>query len=246
MNGPFYHNHRLYTVEGRKSSSDRLCMYQVTSQELTLVDTVDLGVDTCCHPLVDGHNKQVYIPRAESRGVSVVSWDNTRLTTQRTLTCVGACYSVSVLSSHTLCACDRNRGTVSVVSVTDNTVTATLQKPAEVRYDSPNKIAVAAGNTILVMYGFKLVVYKNGVYSPGTMVPMPVGLQSVQGMSSDGVSRFLICDGRSNTVFILDVSGKLCHKINIATSSYVVDCTVGDGKLWVGSWNGGIVVLSPQ
>ncbi len=218
-------------------------MYQVTGQGLILLDSVDLGVDTCCSPCVDGQTQQVYIPRTASRGVSVVSWDDTRLTKQRTLTCVGECYSVGVLSPDTLCACDASSGTVSVVSVTDNTVTATLRKPAEVRDATPKKIAVA-GNATLVMYGCKLVAYKNGVSSPGTMVSIPAGLHSVRGMSSEGVSRFFVSDDKA--VFILDVSGKLCDKISIGTDSHVVDCTVGDGKLWVGCWDGDIVVLSPQ
>ncbi len=46
-------------------------------------------------------------------------------------------------------------------------------------------------------------------------------------------------------VFTLDASGKLCDKININTDSYVRDCTVVDGKLWVGCDNGDIAVLSP-
>ncbi len=138
MCGPScYHNHRLYTVEWRESSSDRLCMYQVTGQGLTLLDSVDLGVDTCTNPCMDCHTQQVYIPRVYSHGVPVVSWDDTRLTKQPTLKCVGECWSVGVISPHTLCACDETSNGVSVVNVTDDTVTATLSKPAEVIDDPP-------------------------------------------------------------------------------------------------------------
>ncbi len=245
MIGPYYHNHRLYTVEGRKSSSDCLCMYQVTSEGLTLLDTVDLGVDTCWQPRVDGHSRQVYIPRGHSRGVLVVSWDGTRLRRQPTLTCVGECESVAVMSPNTLCACDENSESVNVVRVTDNTVTATLVKPNWVRDETPYKLAVT-GNTILVMYSFRLVVYENGVSSPGTMIAWPAGLRWFSGMSSDDVSRFLVCSPQSKAVFVLDVNGTLCDKINIDTNSNAEDFTVGDGKLWVGCYNGDIVTLSPQ
>ncbi len=92
--------------------------------------------------------------------------------------------------------------------------------------------------------GSNLVVYRNGVSSPGTMVPWPVGLGDVYGMSSDGVSRFLLCDRDSNAVLTLDVRGNPCDKINVDTDSWICDCTVVDGELWVGCWNGDIVVMS--
>ncbi len=219
-------------------------MYQVSGQGLTLLDTVTVEEDW--YPRVDGHSQQFYIPRGNSRGVSVISWEDNRLTPQPTLECVGECWSVGVMSPHTLCACDRSSGSVSVVSVTDDTVTARLSKPEEVRDKEPWKTAVL-GDSVLVRYGgHNLVVYENGVSSPGTMVTRPAGLQSVMGMSSDGVSRFLLCDEDSNAVWTLDVAGKLCDKINIDTGSKVWDCTVVDGKLWVGCVNGDIVVLSPQ
>ncbi len=152
---------------------------------------------------------------------------------------------MGVMSPHTLCMCDRGSGSVKFVSVTNDTVTARLSKPEEARYKTPQRTAVL-GDSVLVRYqGDNLAVYENGVSNPGTMVTWSSGLQSVSGMSSDGISRFLVFDW-SNAVFILDVSGKLCDKINIDTDSVVCDCTVVDGKLWVGCYNGDIVVLSPQ
>ncbi len=229
----------------RRDFIDSLCMYQVSGQGLTLLDTVTVE-GYSLYPRVDGHIQQVYIPREWSSGVSVVSWEDNRLTPQPTLKCVCECYSVGVISPHTLFACDRDKGSVSVVSVTNDTVTARLSKPEEVRDKKPRGTAVL-GDSVLVRYeGDNLVVYENSASSPGTMVTWPAGLQSVYGMSSDGVSRFLVCERGSNTVFTLDVTGKLCDKINIHTGSRVRDCTVVDGKLWVGCYNGDIVVLSPQ
>ena len=219
-------------------------MYQATGHELTLLDTVELGVHTCCLPCVDGHTQHVYIPHGRSGGVSVVSWDDTRLRRQSTLTCVGECYSVGVISRHTLCVCDASTGNVSIVSVAADAVTSTLEKPADVRNKTPYKIAVA-GNVILVMYDFTLVVYKNGAYSTGAMIPTPHGLQSVSGMLSDGASRFFISDRDTKAVFILDVRGNLCGKISIVTNNKVRDCTIWDGKLYLGCWNGNVVIL-PQ
>ena len=180
------------------------------------------------------------------RSVSVVSWEDNRLTPQPTLECVGECPSVGVMSPHTLCVCDVDSRSVSVVSVTDDTVTARLSKPEEVRDKEPWRTAVL-GDSVLVRYeGDNLVVYENGVSSPGTMVTWPAGLQSVCGMSSNGVSRFLVCDEESDIVFTLDVSGNLCDKIKIDTDSEIWDFTVVDGKLWVGCLNYSyIVIMSP-
>ncbi len=195
---------------------------------------------------MDGHSQQVYIPRGDSCGVSVVSWEDNRLTPKPTLECVGICSSVEVMSPHTLYACDWDSRNVSVVSVTDDTVTDRLGKPGEVKGKKPLKIAVL-GDSVLVKYeDHNLVVYQNGVSSPGTMVTWPAGLQSVYGMSSDGVSRFLVCG--SKAVFTLDVSGKLCDKINIDIDSryWVCDCTVVDEKLWVDFIKGDIIIMSPH
>ncbi len=233
-------------MEELDESSWLLCMYHVTGQGLALLDTVRL--DDYGYPRVDGHSQQVYITRFLSGGVSVVSWEDNRLTTQPTLKCVGVCRIVGVMSPHTLCACDEDgeSSSVSVVSVTDDTVTATLRNPEEVRDKEPSHIAVV-GDSILVEYeDHNLVLYENSVSSPGTMVTWPAGLRSVCGMSSDGVSRFLVCARNSKTVFVLDVSGKLCGKINVDTASDIWDCAVVDGKLLVGCHNGDIVVMSPK
>ncbi len=242
--GLCFHNPRLFSVEIKGSAYD-LCMYEVTGQGLTLLDSVRTR-NTFWSPRVDGNTQQVYIPDSHSQGVSVVSWEDNRLTTQTTLTCVGKCRSVGVLSPHTLCACDESSGSVSVIRVTDGTVIDTLKKPAEVADKKPFATAVL-GSSILVLYSnSSLVVYKNGVSSPGNIVAWPAGLKFVSDISSDGVSRFLVCDYAGNAVFVLDENGKLCDKININTTSMVCDCTAGDVKLWVGCANGDIVVMSPQ
>ncbi len=239
LDGLCFHNHRLFSVEN-KGFPSVLCMYEVTGKGLTLLDSVALVGSFSC-PRVDGYTQQVYA--SSPNGVLVFSWEDNRLTRQSTLTCVGRCFHLALLSQHMLCVCDERSGKINVVRVTNDTVTDRLRKPAEVVDQKPSATAVL-GSSILVWYGERnLVVYENGVSSPGTMVAWPAGLESVCSMSSDGVSRFLVCNNR-NAVFILDAKGKLCDKINIGTT--IRDCTVGDGKLWVGCSNGDIVVMSPQ
>ena len=78
------------------------------------------------------------------------------------------------------------------------------------------------------------------------MIAWPAGLRWFSGMPLDGVSRFLVCSTDSKALFVMDVSGTLCDKINIDTVSNVEDFTVGDGKLWVGCYNGDVVTMAPQ
>ncbi len=221
-------------------------MYQIhhaTGQGLTLLDTVRLQEGW--YPRVDGQSRQVYISCGSHRTVSVVSWQGKRLTTHPTLACVGLCRSVAVVSPGTLCACDYDSSSVTVVSVTDDTVTAKLRKT--VRDKKPYGTAVLPESVLVWYSSRRLVVYENGLSNPGSVVTWPTGLQSVEGMSSDGVSKFFVCDGVSNAVFMLDASGKQCgKKIKIDTDSTKVwDCTVVGTKLWVGCGNGDIVIMSP-
>ncbi len=220
-----------------------LCMYQVTGQGLSLMSTIRVKEGTE-YPRVDGHRQKVYIPRGSmgNDGVSVASWVDHQLRPERTLECVGLCLCVALISPETLCACDTDDNSVSVVSVTNDTVTFNMKNPKWLTINTPARMAVL-GDNILVWYTDNtVVVHGNGVSSPGTIV---AGLESVKGMASDGVSRFLVCDEPGRAVLILDVNGKVCDKINVDTDSSVQDCTVIDGKLFVGCENGDIVVMSP-
>ncbi len=247
-------NHRLFIVEGRSEKERldplcRLCMYSVTSQGITLLDTVLLE-KIGLFPRVNDHTRQVYVVSGVGQGISVFSWEDNRLTPQPSLTCVGKCCSVGVLGPQLLCVCEQGSGKVNIIRATDDTVTDTLRKPTEVGDKGPVLTAVL-GKAILVRYSdireSRLVIYENGVTSNGTTVTIPERrMMQVGGMSSDGVSRFLVCDPENKAVLIRDVSGTLCDNINIDTDSVVGDCTVGDGKLWVGCCNGDIVVMSPQ
>ncbi len=231
--------------EESDETSHSLCMYPITGQGLSPMSTIRVKEGTK-YPRVDGHKQRVYIPRCDvyNEGVSVASWADRQLRPQRTLECVGSCYSVAVISPHTLCACDVDDHAVRVVKVTNGTVTSNMMKPKGLTYSTPKRTAVLGDNILIWYTDDNLVVHGNGVSSPGTIVDMPPGLQMVKGMSSDGESRFFICNGPGRTVFILDMNGKLCVKVKINTDSNVQDCTVMDRKLLVGCKNGDIVVMS--
>ena len=243
-----YYSGRLYTVERRKedgSYRDRLAVYSVSDQDtVTLLDTLDLE-GRARHPRVDRQSGRVYIP-CGSRGVCVVRYDGSKLVPVTTLRCVGRAASLAVVSTNTLYVSDRDSETVCLVDVTQDRVTARLPPPREVSGEWPYSIAVL-GDTVLVVYtGITLFIYRHGVPTQGKPIPRLQGRKYVIGLITDHHSSFLVCDRVSRTVFVLDISGTLTHTIPIPGDRIPLDCTVVEGQLWVGCFNGDIIVMSSQ
>ena len=185
-----------------------------------------------------------------------MKWDESKLLLHGTLMCVRWCRDLAVVCAHTLCVGDAEGKCFAVVDVKEDKITATLDKPHFVREKSPHNVAVL-GNAILTAYknyGDEfpiLVLYENGVSSPGTRIPCPEGLQSLSAISSNSVlSRFLMLDGKRHVVYVLDVDGSLCHTVEVDTDEWLNHSTVGDGeqakKLFVGcSRADRIIIMSP-
>ncbi len=241
-----YYSGRLYTVETRdeEDKSDILAVYSVSDQDtVTLLDTLDLEGEAR-EPRVDRQSGQVYIP-CRSRGVCVVRYDGSKLVPVTTLRCVWAA-SLAVVSTDTLYVCDGGSKTVCLIDVIQDRVTARLQLPGEVRGEIPLNIAVL-GDTVLVWYGSdNLVIYQHGVPTPGRVTPRPQGLGYVFGLTTDHHSSFLMCDDRSRSVYVLDISGNHTHTIPIPGDRVPWDCTVVGGQLLVGCTNGSSIVMSSQ
>ncbi len=256
VDGMCYYSGRLYTVESRwedRSYRYRLAVYSVSDQDtVTLLGTLDLE-GRAWHPRVDRQSGQVYIP-CYARGVCVVRYDDSKLTMVTTLRCVEDAYSLAVVSTDTLYVCDYSSKTVCLVDVSQDVVTHRLQKPWEVRGDTPNWIAFL-GDTVLVEYGSNgLVIYQHRFSTPGKVIPLPQGLQQVWGLTTDHHSSFLLCDKKSRSVYVLDISGNHTHTIFIPRDMIIFipekrepeDCTVVGGELWVGCLKGEIIVMSSQ
>ncbi len=241
-----YYSGRLYTVEARRKDGSyrhRLAVYSVSDQDtVTLLDTLDLEWGPR-HPRVDRQSGQVYIP-SEDHGVCVVRYDGSKLVPVTTLRCVGYVYNLAVVSTDTLYVSEMASNTVCLIDVTQDRVTARLQPPQEVRGQMPGNIAVL-GDTVLVMYG-NLVIYRHGVPTPGKVIPRLQGQKAVSGLTTDHHSSFLLCDRRSRSVYVLDISGNHTHAIPIPGDRVPWDCTVVGGQLWVGCINGDIIVMSSQ
>ena len=243
-----YHSGRLYTVERRGkdwSYRYRLAVYSASDQDtVTLLDTLDLE-GRASDPRVDRQSGQVYIP-CEYSGVCVVRYDGSKLVPVTTLRCVRKADSLAVVSTDTLYVCDYSSKTVCLVDISQDRVTHRLQPPREVRDEAPYSIAVL-GDTVLVCYvSNNLVIYRHGVPTPGKVIPWPQGLRDVTGLTTDHHSSFLLCDRRSRSVYVLDVSANHTHTIPIPGDRTPLNCTVVGGQLWVGCNNGDIIVVSSQ
>ncbi len=201
---------------------------------VTLLDILDLDMleRDASYPRVDHQSGWVYIPCMSS--VCVVWYDGSKLVPVTTLRCVRYPVRLAVVSRDTLYVSDRYSRTVCLVDVTQDRVTARLHPPPEVMYQRPNNIAVLEETVLVEYYGGKLVIYRHGGPTPGTVIPWPQGLNYVSGLTSDH-SSFLLCDNVSRSVYVLDVSGTHTHTISMSDNRRPLDCTVVGGQLWVAS-----------
>ncbi len=197
---------------------------------------------------MDRHSRRVFVPCYDS-GVTVARLDGDRLVSERTLTCVEWAISVDVMSPDTVYVGDSKR--VHVVSVTDDRKLSTLDKPDTARGESLHSLAVL-GDSVMVCYGpSTLVVYRHGSPAPVRVIPHPGGLEWVTAVSTDCRSNYIVTDIMTRSVFIIDSDGKLRHRVNIPdtdsdTYSEPMDCAVVNRQLWVGCYNGDIVIMSSQ
>ncbi len=239
----------LYTVERQEMESliysHYLAVYQIHSDsgDLKMLNRLELwtGVPWSVCPRVESHSQRVFVPCLES-GVTIARLDGDRLLRERTLTCVREAVSVGAMSPDTVYVCDRH--SIHVVDVRDDRITLTLQKPDTVKAGA-SRLAVLGDNVMVSYTDGTLVVYHQ--YSPTpVMIANPGGLKYVTAINTDCQRHFMLAYSRTNSVFVMDVSGNIRHTVNIDTDSYTQDCAVVNGQLWVGCQNGDIVIMSTQ
>ncbi len=224
-----------------------LAVYQIGNEDITLLDRLELGSVgrlTLVCPRVERHSRRIFTPCHE-RGVTVACLDGDRLVRERTLTSVRNVVSMDVMSPDTVYVCDGAR--VHVVDIRNDRKTSTLEKPYTVRKVQPRSLAVLDDSVLVCCGGTgTLVTYRHGSTTPVRVVPHPGGLQIVTCASTDYQGHFLLTDDDTKSVFVMDVHGNLCHKININTDSATQDCAVVQRQLWVGCKSGDIVIMSSQ
>ncbi len=87
--------------------------------------------------------------------------------------------------------------------------------------DKPRNIAVL-GDIVMLSYkdvfGPAITLHKDGLSKSCQHITWPQGLKAVSPLSTDGLSRFFVCDGESRAVFVLDINGELCDRVRSATA----------------------------
>ncbi len=245
------HELKLGRFSYRVSHSLAVYLVQRDSGEITLLDRLELTgwkfeVEVSMCPRIDRHSRRVFIPCGLS-GVTVAHLDGDRLVRERTLVCVREAANVDIMSSDTVYVGDRDSRSVHVVDVRNDRITSTLAKPDTVRDRWPSSLAVL-GDSVIVSYGASgpsLVVYRHGSPTPVRVI-IPTEEQSVGAVSTDWQHNILLTNREIESVFVTDISGRLCHTVNIATYSGPVDCAVVNRQLWVGCYYGDIVIMSSQ
>ncbi len=248
LHGMCYFSGRLYTIEARRKgrhNSFRLAVYSVTDQAtIILQDTLDLD-EPVYKPRVDRQSGQVYIS-CGPHGVCVVRYDGRKLVRVATLSKdMGSAISLAVMSQDTMYVGEEYTYTVYLRSATQDRDIASLKEPWKER-KWPNGIAVL-GDTILVGYeDHDLALYRHGVSTPVKKLPQPPGLDDVSGLTTDYHSSFVLAGRDSDTVYVFDITGKRTHNIPIPGNRRLWDCTVVERELWVGCYDGDIIVLSSE
>ncbi len=269
MDGLCHSEGFLFTGERQKKTTDSymfsLAVYQVKSNsgDITLLDRLDLweGKLWSVRPRVELHSRRVFIPNpGTNKGVTVVHLENGRLVKHRPLTCARSACCVDVMSPRTLYACDSRKA--YAVDIADDKITLELEKPGEKcgRLDS---LAVL-GKSVIVCYRNMrkdiAAVYRDGSSNPIKIIlrehgeephAHPGELHPVYTASTDRHRHFIVTDDATDYVFVIDISGKLLHTVNIDTESTEqtikrVDCAVVNQQLWLGYNNGDIGIMSSQ
>ena len=220
-----------------------LVVYDLRGDEdvsLRLLDKVRVGnVSWNGHPRVDSSHR-VYVP-CRWFGVGIFHYQDGRLLPAKDpLRCVGSARSVCVNKADTVFVGASNTSSVYLVSVSTDTVSRRLEKPAQVRGDLRHVSVL--GQTVLVCYGYRnLVAYHSDSPTPGQVLQTPEGLAKVSSITSDShSSSFLVTD--RDSVFVLD-NKFIWHRI-YRGGMLLYDCALVKSQLWLGYRGRDIVVLT--
>ncbi len=225
---------------------------------LVPIDTIALDTPTpsvrgAWWPRLDPQEHLVYVP-CEHYGISVIKLEGEKLLKVNQLKCVAAPVAVTVVSPHHLYVIDGASSTVCLVDAKTDTITTRLELSEALSGFEPYRLAIlgdtlSAGclppgaSTDSADSLSNLLVYKCGSSNPGKLV-RPEGLRHVEGMGTDNHSKFLMADRFVHAVFVLNVRGELCHRIDVTDNLVPMDSAVDGGKLLVGCEDRTILVMS--
>ncbi len=217
------------------------------------IDTPRLPVRGAWWPRLDPQEHLVYVP-CEHYGISVIQLEGEKLVKVRQLRCVAMPVAVTVASPKCLYVVDGASDTIHLVDAKTDRIMTRLEIPEALSGFGPYRLAIL-GDTLLAgcpQSGTSikktgnltnLLVYKCGSSNPGKLLN-PEVLRHVEGISTDDHSKFHLADRFAHAVFVLNVRGELCHRIDVSDNLVPMDSAVDGGKLLVGCEDGTILVMS--
>ena len=242
--------------ENENESRFSLVLYQVHSDSWDMLDRLDLGVGnllTVC-PRVHCRRRRVLVFVPFQNRVTAVRIERDRLVIERTLNCVQDAVRVDAKSLNTVYVSDRSSCCVHVVDVENDRITSTLHKPDTVTDGWPLGLAVLGDSVMVGYYGRlrKIFIYRHGSLAHVKEIPFPAGLTAMTAISTDRQRHFLVTDMEADmttrAVYVMDVRGDYRHEVKVNNDSIIriQDCAVVNRQLWVGLWDGYIVIMSSQ
>ncbi len=261
----FYSGDRLYVVEKetirekfshpneaiRQTFVSRLVVYQVKNGTMKLIDRMEVqrwdmlpSLPVC----VDRHSQRIFVSRGMS-GIIVARLDQNQLIAEEILRCVHYAICVDVVSPGTLYVCDRSTNSkgVHIVDIRSDRIIETLETASAVQGQMPWSVAVV-GDSVVVGYSNTLVIYHHGNVSPVKVISHH-GIQNTHIIGKDNHGHILLASWlhTDKPIHVVDAGGNLIHSINhpkIDPGSGARSCAVVNGQLWLGCFNGEIIILS--
>lgn len=222
----------------------------------TLLDRLELGTTgderfLDIRPRVERHSRRVFIPYGDN-GVIVTRLHGDRLVWEKTLSCVNS-LSMDAMSPDTVYVFDKSCSNVCAVDIREDRITSVLKKPDSITLPYLTVVSLAVlGDSIMVSYSaVALVFYRHGSPAPLRVLMLTHPLASeacgVRAISTDCQRHFLGTSTFGKSVYVIDVSGNLRHRVGLNVAPQLVmlyDSVVVNGQLWVLSEAWGIFVLS--
>ncbi len=263
----FYSGDKLYVVEREtireelshplgtlpkklvQTHVSRLVVYQINNGTMKLIDRMKLehsvfepNLPVC----VDQHSQRIFVSHG-MHGIFVACLDQNQLSAEKILRCVEHAICVDVMSLDTLYVYDMTTRSVHIVDIRADRIIETLKKSSAAPGMTPARLAVV-GDSVVVDYFGTLVVYHHGNVSPVKVISHHEILETrIIGKDNHGHILLASWLHTDDPIHVMDADGNLIHSINhpkIDPGSGARSCAVVNRQLWLGCFNGEIIILS--
>ncbi len=258
LEGLCHSDEKMFTVEWKSGTIyPRLCMYLVQKNNMKLLGKMELlgkgewlsGKICSLKPCIERHSQRIFVACVDG-GVIVARFDGRKLIQEKVLRGVKSAVNMVVISPDTICVVhnDGSKYHANYVNIESGKIITSLAMPKpeafQTQTSAGERLAVYGDSVIIFIPEDQILVYREDGRT--TRLPWPEGLSKVSSIRTDKHGHILVTDPANNIVFVLDSSGRVHARVEIQTDGEIQDCAVIDGQLWVGCYNGEIIIMSPE